>query len=101
MEMAVALKDVGGKAEAEMSSPLQPAALTINDISKAGNDLVMKFAGDFQGMPFNAKITLVPEGADKAKVSFDIMDGAFVMEGTGVKKSARPSRFCSGSLSPR
>ena len=28
----------------------------------------MKFAGDFQGMPFNAKITLVPEGTDKAKV---------------------------------
>ena len=39
-----------------------------------------------QGQAFAAKITLTPDGADKAKVTFDVMDGQFVMEGTGVKK---------------
>lgn len=85
-EINLALKDVDGKASGEFSNPMQPTPVVINDISKAGNDLVMKFTGDFQGMPFNAKITLVPDGPGKANASFDVMDGAFVMEGTAVKK---------------
>lgn len=47
---------------------------------------MLKFTAEFAGMTFDAKITLVPDGAGKAKVSFDIMDGQFVMDGTGVKK---------------
>jgi hypothetical protein len=85
-EIMLALKDVDGKATGEFSSALAPAPLVISDISKAGEDLVMKFTADFQGMPLSAKITLVPEGTGKAKASFDIMDGAFVMDGTATKK---------------
>jgi hypothetical protein len=85
-EILLALKDVEGKASAEFTSPMAPQPMVINDISKAGEDLVMKFTADFQGMPLSAKITLVPEGTGKAKASFDIMDGAFVMDGTAVKK---------------
>ena len=80
------LKDANGKVAGEISNQLQPGALEITDISKAGTDLVLKFTGDFQGQAFAAKITLTPDGADKAKVTFDVMDGQFLMEGTGVKK---------------
>ena len=40
-----------------MTSPLQPGTQTVEDISKSGNDLVLKFEGDFQGMAFAAAIT--------------------------------------------
>ncbi len=85
-EQTLVLKDANGKVAGEISNQLQPGALEITDISKAGTDLILKFTGDFQGQAFAAKITLTPDGADKAKVTFDVMDGQFVMEGTGVKK---------------
>jgi hypothetical protein len=79
------IKDADGHVQAEISNELQPDAVAITDISKAGDDLVLRFTGDFQGQPFNATITMTPDGDKKAKVSFDVMDGQFVMEGDGVK----------------
>ncbi len=86
MEQTLVLKDAGGKVAAELTNQLAPDAVSITDIEKAGDDLVLKFTAEFSGMSFNAKITLVPDGPSKAKVSFDVMDGQFVMEGAGVKK---------------
>jgi hypothetical protein len=57
----------------------------VTDISKAGNDLVLKYQGDFQGQAFAAKITLTPV-EDKLGINFDIMDGQFLMSGVGTKK---------------
>ena len=85
-EQVLELKDAGGKVSGQLTSPISPDPTAITDIAKDGEDLVLKFNGDFQGTAFNAKITLTPQGTDKAKVSFDIMDGQFVMDGTGVKK---------------
>ena len=85
-EQSLVIKDASGKLAAEVSNQMQPGAVPITDIAKSGTDLVLKFAGDFQGNAFTASITLSPDGSDKAKVSMDIMDGAFVMAGTGVKK---------------
>jgi hypothetical protein len=85
-EQNMVLKDEGGKAIAELSSQMQPDVQKVTDVSKKGNDLVLKFAGNFQGNPFDAEITLVPDGTDKAKVTFDINGGQFTMNGTGVKK---------------
>lgn len=79
------IKDAEGHVAAEISNELQPDAVAITDIAKAGEDLVLKFTGDFQGQPFNATITMTPDGDDKSKVSFDVMDGQFVMEGAGIK----------------
>ena len=42
-------------------------------ISKEGEDLVLKYEGNFQGQAFNAKINLTPD-AEKLKVAFDIMN---------------------------
>ena len=86
LEQTLELKDSGGKLAATLTNQLAPDPVNITDIAKAGNDLVLKFTAEFSGMSFNAKITLVPEGPSKAKVSFDIMDGQFVMDGAGVKK---------------
>ena len=85
-EQVLELKDAGGKVSGRLTSPISPDPTAITDIAKDGQDLVLKFNGDFQGTAFTAKITLTPQGTDKAKVSFDIMDGQFVMDGTGVKK---------------
>ena len=79
-------KDEGGKAVAEMTSAIQPEAQKVTDISKSGSDVVLKFAGNFQGNPFDAAITLTPDGTDKCKVTFDVNGGQFTMSGTGTKK---------------
>jgi hypothetical protein len=85
-EQNVVLKDEGGKLVAELSSQIQPETQKVTDITKTGADLVMKFAGDFQGNPFDAAITMTPDGTDKAKVTFDVNGGQFTMSGTGIKK---------------
>jgi hypothetical protein len=85
-EQSLELKDVGGKVAGQLTSALSPEPTAITDIAKDGEDLVLKFSGDFQGNAFTAKLTLTPQGTDKAKVTFDILDGQFVMDGTGVKK---------------
>src|SRR5262245_26104697 len=85
-EQSLVLKDEGGKVVAEMSSQMQPEVQKVTDVSKKGTDLLLKFAGNFQGNPFDALITLTPDGTDKCKVTFDINGGQFTMNGTGTKK---------------
>ena len=85
-EQSLVLKDDGGKVVAEMSSQMQPEVQKVTDVSVEKDSLVLKFAGNFQGNPFDAVITLTPDGTDKAKVLFDINGGQFSMNGTGEKK---------------
>ena len=85
-EQTMVLKDEGGKAVAELSSQMQPEVQKVTDVTKKGTDLVLKFAGNFQGNPFDAVITLTPDGTDKCKVTFDINGGQFTMSGAGTKK---------------
>ena len=85
-EQTMVLKDEGGKVVAEISNQMQPDVQKVTDVSKKGDDLILKFAGNFQGNPFDAAITLTPDGTDKCKVLFDINGGQFSMNGTGTKK---------------
>ena len=85
-EQAMVLKDEAGKVVAELSNQMQPEVQKVTDVTKNGNDLVLKFAGNFQGNPFDAVITLTPDGTDKCKVLFDVNSGQFSMSGTGAKK---------------
>ena len=85
-EQTMVLKDEGGKAVAEISSQMAPDVQKVPDVTKKGSDLVLKFAGNFQGNPFDAEITMTPDGTDKCKVTFDVNGGQFTMSGTGVKK---------------
>lgn len=85
-EQTLTLKDANGKVAGELNSAMQPGPTAIDDISKSGDNLVLKFQGAFQGQAFDATITMTPDGQDKAAVSFDVMNGQFVMQGSGVKK---------------
>ena len=85
-EQTLVLKDEGGKVIGEISSQMAPEVQKVTDVSKKGDDLILKFAGNFQGNPFDAMITMTPDGTDKAKVTFDVNGGQFTMSGTGTKK---------------
>ena len=85
-EQTMVLKDEGGKVVAEISNQMQPDVQKVTDVSKKDGDLVLKFAGNFQGNPFDAMITMTPDGTDKCKVTFDVNGGQFTMSGTGTKK---------------
>jgi hypothetical protein len=82
--MMLNLTDKSGKVAGEISADMLPTQ-EITDITKAGEDLVLKYASDFQGQPFNVKLTMTVDGP-KGKVMFDAADGQFVMEGAASKK---------------
>jgi hypothetical protein len=82
--MTMTLTDTDGKVACELTSDVMPAQ-KVTDVSMSGNDLVLKYQGDFQGQAFAAKITLTPV-EDKLGVTFDVMDGQFLMTGVGTKK---------------
>lgn len=77
------LTDKSGKVAGEVSADVLPTQ-EITDITRSGEDLVLKYASDFQGQPFNVKITMTVDG-DKGKAVFDAADGQFVMEGAAAK----------------
>ena len=70
----------------DISNQMQPVVQKVTDITKDKDNLVLKFAGNFQGNPFDAAITMTPDGTDKVKVTFDVNGGQFTMNGTGTKK---------------
>jgi hypothetical protein len=82
--MNLSLTDKAGKVAGEINADVLPPQ-EITDITKSGEDLVLKYSSDFQGQAFNVKITMSVEGA-KGKVTFDAADGQFVMEGAATKK---------------
>lgn len=84
-EQSLVLKDEGGKVIGEMSSQMAPETQKVTDITKKGDDLILKFQGNFQGNPFDAVITMTPDGTDKVKVTFDVNSGMFTMSGSGTK----------------
>ena len=85
-EQSLILKDEAGKVIGEMTNQMQPEVQKVTDVTKENDNLVLKFAGNFQGNAFDAVITMTPDGTDKVKVLFDINAGQFSMSGTGVKK---------------
>ena len=86
MTMNLMLKDAAGQVAATIAAPpMLPDEQKIDDISKDGTNLTLKYILEAQGMQIPAKITLSPVG-DKWKASFDFMDGQFTVEGTATKK---------------
>jgi hypothetical protein len=85
-EQSLVLKEEGGKVVGEISNQMQPDVQKVTDVTKDKDNLVLKFAGNFQGNPFDAAITMTPDGTDKVKVTFDVNGGQFTMNGTGTKK---------------
>jgi hypothetical protein len=84
-EQTLTVKEEEGRVVAEISSQMQPEAQKITSVAKDAANLVLKFSGNFQGNPFDATITITPDGADKAKVMFDVNNGMFAMPGAGTR----------------
>jgi len=86
LTMNLTLKDDGGRVAGQLTSDIAPDAQAIKDITKEGENLVLKYELDFQGQAIPAQITIAPDGADKWKANFDFAGGQFVADGTAVKK---------------
>ena len=83
LNMALTVAEAAGKVEAEVGG--DPLPMTkVTDITKSGNDLVLKYTLDVQGMSIPAKLTLTVDGAG-LKVNLDFADGAFSAPGTAKK----------------
>jgi hypothetical protein len=87
-EQELTVKEEEGKVIAVITSMIQPEGQKITDVAKVGKDLVMKFAGNYQGNAFDAKITVTPTEEGKATVAFDVNNGQFAMSGSGTKKKS-------------
>jgi hypothetical protein len=83
--MNFALTEKDGKVAGELTSDMAPAQ-EVTDIKKSGEDLVLKYQGNFQGTAFDAMITMTPSADKACNVVFDINGGQFQMTGTGAKK---------------
>ena len=83
----LSIKTDAGKVAAEIASEMQ-GKQPIATITKTATGLVLKYGFDYQGMAIPAVVTLTPAG-DKIGVQIDFADGAYVLEGTATKKSAK------------
>lgn len=83
--MNFSLTEKEGKLAGELTSDMAPPQ-EITDITKSGEELVLKYAGNFQGNSFDAKVTLTPSGDNSVNIIFDVNNGQFLMNGTGIKK---------------
>ncbi len=84
IDMSLAVKDVGGKVAAEISSDFQ-APVAITKISKSEDKLVLTYGADFQGQVFDVIVTLSPAEGDTLDVAMDFAGGQFLLDGTGTK----------------
>ena len=85
-EQNLELKVEDGKVVGIMTNQMIPEPQKITDITTSGKDLVLKFAGNFQGNPYDAKVTVTPSGPGKATLVFDVNNGQFLMNGSAAKK---------------
>ena len=84
IEILLKVADTGGKVTGEMASG-EVGKSTASEITKNDKGLTLSFTLDIMGMELPGAITLAPEGA-KAKAKFDIMNGAFTIDGEGLKE---------------
>lgn len=85
--MTVDIRDMGGKVAATLNQPDMGMQQEVTDITKAGESLVLSFAGDFQGQSFAAAITFELPAGNESAVYFDVNDGQFGIPGTGTKSN--------------
>lgn len=84
-EQELTLKDKGGKVTGEIVNAMAGTQV-IDDVTKPGADVVLKYEGNYQGNAYAATITLTPDGPKKVKVVFDVNGGTFMMNGSATKK---------------
>ena len=83
-EQNLSVKDAAGKVAAQLAGG-RGGPVDITDVSKAGNDLVLKFKRSFQGNDVEVKLTLSLQADGTLKVAQD--QNGNTTAGTGKKKS--------------
>ena len=83
-EQTLTIKDAGGKVAATLEGG-RGGPVEITDVSKSGNDLVLKFKRSFQGNDVEVKLTLAMQADGTLKVTQDM--GGNATTGTGKKKT--------------
>jgi hypothetical protein len=84
-EQPLSIRDTGGKVAAQLSGG-RGGPVDLKDISKKGNDLLLKFERSFQGQSVDVVMTLALQPDGTVKVSQDFAGGQFSQGGTGKKK---------------
>jgi hypothetical protein len=81
--MSMEIKDMSGKVAATISNDMTGTA-EVTDISRSGDDLVLRYEIDAQGQVAPVALTLTPDG-EALTATMDFADGAFVMDGCATK----------------
>ena len=85
IEFPLELEDQGGKVAANVGSPDPSGGLTaVTDITRSGEDLVLRYDFDAQGQSVLVSLTLTPNDEGLLAL-FEIGDGAFSAGGTGTR----------------
>jgi hypothetical protein len=80
----VVITDSSGKVAASIGSDMMGGMQDVTDISRSGDNLVLRYEIDAQGQIAPVALTLAPAGADM-NATMDFADGMFVMEGRATK----------------
>jgi hypothetical protein len=78
--------DQGGMVAATMGSADLGGSQDITDISKSGDDLIMRYSMDAQGQQVPVAVTLTPDG-EGLNAMMDFADGMFTASGVATKKN--------------
>ena len=58
----------------------------ITDITKSGENLVLRYMFNYEGNPVDATVQLIPAPEGKTKAQIDFAGGAYIMTGSAAKK---------------
>jgi len=78
------ITDSSGKVAASIGSDMMGGMQNVTNISRSGDNLVLRYEIDAQGQIAPVALTLAPAG-DALNASMDFADGMFVMEGRATK----------------
>lgn len=82
--MNLEVADSSGQVSASVGAAEMGGMQDVTDVSRSGENLVLRYEIDAQGQMAPVTLTLSPNG-DALDVEMDFADGMFVMEGRGTK----------------
>lgn len=79
------IMDSSGKVAASIGNDMMGGTQEVTNISRSGDNLVLRYEIDAQGQIAPVALTLAPAG-DALNATMDFADGMFEMSGRGTKK---------------
>ncbi len=82
--LALDIEDRDGKVIATLGSPDQGGSQEISDISRSGENLVMRYEMEAQGQEVAVSVTLTREG-ERLNAELDFAEGMFIASGVAIR----------------